>query len=149
MYVNIKTQKDGLNMNPACSASLGMYEWRRHGFVYYTNTEAHMNSWWFSASASHYMNTWTYRLCFSNFIYIYIYAFSRRFYPKRLTLHSVLYIFCQYVCSLGIEPTTFCAANAMLYHWATGTHLRKLASYHTVYTETSRQPVKIKVRFNM
>ncbi len=33
VYVNIKTQKDGLNMNPACSASLGMYEWRRHGFV--------------------------------------------------------------------------------------------------------------------
>ncbi len=32
-----------------------------------------------------------------------------------------LYIFCQYVCSLGIEPTTFCAANAMLYNWATGT----------------------------
>ncbi len=25
------------------------------------------------------------------------------------------------VCSLGIEPTTFCAANAMLYHWATET----------------------------
>ncbi len=32
-----------------------------------------------------------------------------------------LYIFCQYVCSLGIEPTTFCAANEILYHWATGT----------------------------
>ncbi len=31
--------------------------------------------------------------------------------------------FYQYVCSLGIEPTTFCAANAMLYHWATGTLL--------------------------
>ncbi len=29
--------------------------------------------------------------------------------------------FYQYVCSLGIEPTTFCAADAMLYHWATGT----------------------------
>ncbi len=29
--------------------------------------------------------------------------------------------FWQYVCSLGIEPTNFCAANAMLYHWATGT----------------------------
>ncbi len=26
-----------------------------------------------------------------------------------------------YVCSLGIEPTTFCTANAMLYHWATWT----------------------------
>ncbi len=28
----------------------------------------------------------------------------------------------QYVCSLGTEPMTFCAANTMLYHWATGTH---------------------------
>ncbi len=27
------------------------------------------------------------------------------------------------MCSLGIEPTTFCAADAMLYHWATGTHI--------------------------
>ncbi len=52
-------------------------------------------------------------------IYIYIYAFSRRFYPKWLTVHSG-YKF-QYVCSLGIEPTTFCTANAMLYHWATET----------------------------
>ncbi len=35
------------------------------------------------------------------------------------------YNFCQYVCSLGIEPTTLYTANAMLYHWAkgTGTHL--------------------------
>ncbi len=36
-----------------------------------------------------------------------------------LQLHSVYTFFNQYVCSLGIEPTTFCAANAMLYHWAT------------------------------
>ncbi len=41
-----------------------------------------------------------------------------------LTITFRLYIFNQYVCSLGIEPTTFCAADAMLYHWATGT------SYH-------------------
>ncbi len=57
----------------------------------------------------------------SNFC-IYIYAFSRRFYPKRLTIAFMLYIFHQYVCSLGIEPTTFCAANAMLHHWATQEH---------------------------
>ncbi len=37
---------------------------------------------------------------------IYIYAFSRRFYPKRLTFR--LYMFC--LCSLGIEPTIFCNA---------------------------------------
>ncbi len=43
----------------------------------------------------------------------YINAFSRRFYPKRLFR---LYIFYQSVCSLGIEPTIFCVANAMLYH---------------------------------
>ncbi len=54
-------------------------------------------------------------------LYIYIYAFSRRFYPKRLKVHFRLYFFCQYVCSLGIGPTNFCAANAMLYHWATRT----------------------------
>ncbi len=34
-------------------------------------------------------------------------------------LHSGFTYF-QYVCSLGIEHMTFCAANAMLYHWATG-----------------------------
>ncbi len=28
----------------------------------------------------------------------------------------MFFFFYQYVCSLGIEPTTFCAANAMLYH---------------------------------
>ncbi len=32
----------------------------------------------------------------------------------------------QYMCSLGIEPTTFCAANAMLYHWATQEHTRDM-----------------------
>ncbi len=32
------------------------------------------------------------------------------------------FFFYQYVCSLGIEPTTFCIANAMFYHWATVTH---------------------------
>ncbi len=32
-----------------------------------------------------------------------------------------IHCFCQYMCSLGIEPTTFCAANTMLYHWAIGT----------------------------
>ncbi len=42
------------------------------------------------------------------------------FYPKRLKIRLYIF-FCQYVCSLGIEPTTFCAANAMLYHWVTGT----------------------------
>ncbi len=50
--MNIKTQKDYFNKNPACSASLDMYEWQRRGFVYHTNPEAHVNSRWFSASAS-------------------------------------------------------------------------------------------------
>ncbi len=34
-------------------------------------------------------------------IFIYIYAFSRRFYPKRLTVHSGYTCFGQYMCSLG------------------------------------------------
>ncbi len=36
-----------------------------------------------------------------------IFTFTRRFYPKRLTVHSGYNFFCQYICSLGIEPTTF------------------------------------------
>ncbi len=60
---------------------------------------------------------------------VYVYAFSRHFYPKRLTVHSD-YAFFQYVCSLGIEPTTFCAANAMHYHWATGTQWTNTSRWH-------------------
>ncbi len=50
--------------------------------------------------------------------YIYIYAFSRRFYPKRLTVHSG-YTFIQMtilsVCVfLGNRTHNLCAANAML-----------------------------------
>ncbi len=47
--------------------------------------------------------------------------FSRHFYPKQLTVHSDYTFVCQYVCSLGIEPTNFALTNTMLYHWATGT----------------------------
>ncbi len=35
------------------------------------------------------------------------FSFIRRFYPKRLTVHSGYTCFCQYMCSLGLEPTTF------------------------------------------
>ncbi len=38
---------------------------------------------------------------------IYIFAFSRRFYPKRLTVHSGYTFVLSVCCSLGIEPTTF------------------------------------------
>ncbi len=49
----------------------------------------------------------------------YIYALMDVFIQSDLQLHSGYTFFNQYVCSLGIEPTTFCAADAMLYHWAT------------------------------
>ncbi len=50
---------------------------------------------------------------------IYIYAFSRRFYPKRLTEHSGY----TFLLSVSVFPGNgthdLCTANAMLYHWAT------------------------------
>ncbi len=53
---------------------------------------------------------------FNDNIYIYIYAFSRRFYPKRLTLHSS-YSF--YILSAlafpGNQTHDLGVANAMLY----------------------------------
>ncbi len=39
-------------------------------------------------------------------------------------IQAILFFY-QYVCSLGIEPTTVCAANAMLYHWATETPYKR------------------------
>ncbi len=36
-------------------------------------------------------------------------------------LQCIQATFC--MCSLGIEPTTFCAANVMLYHRAKGTYI--------------------------
>ncbi len=48
------------------------------------------------------------------YIYIYIYAFSRRFYPKRLTAHSG-YTFVLSVCVFpGNQTHNLCTANAML-----------------------------------
>ncbi len=59
----------------------------------------------------------------SIYYYIYMYAFSRRFYPKRLTVHSS-YTFVLSVCVFpGNRTHNLCAANAMLYHWATETLL--------------------------
>ncbi len=70
-----------------------------------------------------------YKLLFLSYIFMItikmsissIYAFSRRFYPKRLTVHSGYTFFGQYMCSLGIEPTTFAQLTQCSNHWATGT----------------------------
>ncbi len=49
------------------------------------------------------------------------FTFIRCFYPKRLTVHSG-YTYVLSVCVFpGNQTHNLCAANAMLYHWATGT----------------------------
>ncbi len=54
-------------------------------------------------------------------MYIYIYAFSRRFYPKRLTLHSSYsFTFYQLLLSLGIEPMILALLAPCSTIWATG-----------------------------
>ncbi len=62
-------------------------------------------------------------LCVCIFYIFYIYALADLLSSDLQWFR--LYIFNDYkhVCSLGIEPTTFCAAKAMPYHWATGTHV--------------------------
>ncbi len=61
------------------------------------------------------------RHCTYSHRHIYIYAFSRRFYPKQLTIHSG-YTFFLTVCVFPWNWThNLCAVNAMLYRWATGT----------------------------
>ncbi len=58
------------------------------------------------------------------YLYIYIYAFSRRFYPKRLTLHSSYsFTFYQLLLSLGTEPMILALLAPCSTIWATGTQL--------------------------
>ncbi len=38
-----------------------------------------------------------------------------------ISIIQAIYIFCQYVCTLGIEPTTFALLTQCSNHWATGT----------------------------
>ncbi len=48
----------------------------------------------------------------------YTFTFIRRFYPERLTVY---YIFLSVHVFPGNRTHNLCAADAMLYHWATGT----------------------------
>ncbi len=62
----------------------------------------------------------------SSVIYTFTFTFMHltdTFIQSDLQCIQAIHLFHQYVCSLGIEPTTFCAANTMLYYWATGTLL--------------------------
>ncbi len=72
------------------------------------------------------------------YIYIYIYAFSRRFYPKRLTLHSSYsFTFDQLLLSLGIEPMILALLTPCSTSWATG----KLQSQGILGSETWHMPI--------
>ncbi len=45
------------------------------------------------------------------------------------------------MCSLGIEPMIFCAANTMLYHWATGTFVEKQKLFkQSTYMQSTQYP---------
>ncbi len=50
-------------------------------------------------------------------------------------IQAIIVLFYQYVCSLGIEPTTFSTTNPMLYHWATGTVFSR-AYIYSEFTKT-------------
>ncbi len=77
---------------------------------------------------------WTiiFHLCSLVFLWIHtchllIYAFSRRFYPKRLTLHSSYsFTFYQLLLSLGIEPMILALLAPCSTIWATGKLLMAL-----------------------
>ncbi len=71
--------------------------------------------------------------CIWAFYYICIYAFSRRFYPKRLTVYSGYTLFIS-MCSLGIEPTTFallmqCSTAEPQEHYYTNQDLQILLDF--------------------
>ncbi len=64
----------------------------------------------------------------------YIYAFSRCFYPKRLTLHSSYsFTFYQLLLSLGIEPMILALLAPCSTIWATGKLKCYLSKWRTAF----------------
>ncbi len=57
----------------------------------------------------------------NHLVIVYILHLADTFIRSDLQSIQAIHFFFHYVCSLGIEPTTFCTANTMLCHWATGT----------------------------
>ncbi len=54
----------------------------------------------------------------STFTFTYL---ADAFIQSDLQCIQAIHIFCQYMCSLGIEPTTFALLTQCSNHWATGT----------------------------
>ncbi len=85
---------------------------------------------------SHHTHTHTYILHLH-----YIYAFSRRFYPKRLTLHSSYsFTFYQLLLSLGNEPMILALLAPCSTIWATG-------KLDTIHARTHTQSLLISIFF--
>ncbi len=53
---------------------------------------------------------------------------------------QVIHVFCQYMCSLGIEPTTFALLTQCSNHWATGIHYCGVQFYCENYTLKNKGP---------
>ncbi len=108
-----------------------------------TRLRKQTNKMFLTLLSSQNINKWKINVYIYIYIYIYIYTvciqcvyiftFIRRFYPKRLTVHwGYTFFFCQYMCSLGVEPTTFALLTQCSNHWATGT-CRNILYIYTVY----------------
>ncbi len=84
-----------------------------------------------------YMQIWT-TLSNRDYIYIYIYAFSRRFYPKRLTIAFRLYIFISTCVPWESNPQPF----AQLTQCSTTEPHRNTVHDSALYTNRSSSPPK-------
>ncbi len=60
----------------------------------------------------------------------------------------VIHLYCQYMCSLGIEPTTFALLTQCSNHWATGTQLclKRHLSIKMIWFVFSHQPLQRSLR---
>ncbi len=96
-------------------------------FMILDNTEKHqMHCWYFSLRlVRHIISVGTQEPFLSiNWFALHLMHLADK---SHLQCIQAIYIYYQYVCSLGIEPMTFCVADAMLYHWATGTGTETLS----------------------
>ncbi len=99
----------------------------------------HINRWFHAAFKRAMCKTPHWKsIAVHNFRKSLLYTFIRRFYPKRLTVHSGYMFFCQYMCSLGIEPTTFALLTQCSNHWATGINICLVEGHITYLLESMK-----------
>ncbi len=94
--------------------------WRLCGYMFYAYVCKNI---FFKTVKSNFKEVFDFAICVWLYVvWVYIYAFSRRFYPKQLTIAFGLYIFISMCVPWELNPQPFALLMQCSNHWATQEH---------------------------